>query len=325
MMIPCVRRAAACLACFVTALGACSAAPRSDADSGRGPGRPAQPDGAVVIDTSIAGRSASAAPGTEGTGCPKPGATMSCCEKGRRMCIGGDEFATWGPCLALVGGAVLTCELDGGLDCTTNEFAVGCRDASIPDGGLDCTTNEFAPGCRDGGQSLCTDKTINNEPEILAGYTPAAGQSVGMNGQIIVWLTDEHPFPIAPHEQLDLVTGDITLPGDRTARASDGYLWEPALYIAPETAESGGKPHFPQKFKGTYNNNPMNGVKLQPMNGAPIDVPPAGVSLREKFDAEAIWDVAALGLSPGTYSAQFVVRDGDDDRGVGCVSIIIAP
>jgi hypothetical protein len=309
----------------VAALGGCSS------HSSGGPTGPSPwmlPSGAVVPGSALAGRSAPVPPGTEGTGCPEPGATIQCCENGRRTCTAsGQEFSTWGPCRANKGGKILLCDPpipDGGLSCETSEF--GCHDASLPDGGLNCATNEFAPGCRDGGMSLCADKVVNNEPEVLAGYTPAAGQAVGVHGQIIAWLTDEHPFPIAPGEQLDLTTGDVLVPGDRTARASDGYLWEPALYIAPETAESGGRPHFPQKIKGTYNNDPIRGgKKLLPMQGAPLDPAPAGVKLSEKFNAEAIWDVDVLGLAPGTYSAQFVIRDGDDDRGVGCVTIVIAP
>ena len=50
-----------------------------------------------------------------------------------------------------------------------------------------------------------------------------------------------------------------------------------------------------------------------------------GAMLMEKFSTEFIWDVASLGLKPGTYLAEFVIHDGDHDRAVGCVVITIDP
>jgi hypothetical protein len=32
-----------------------------------------------------------------------------------------------------------------------------------------------------------------------------------------------------------------------------------------------------------------------------------------------------LGLAPGTYAAEFLIFDGDRDRGIGCVNIEITP
>jgi hypothetical protein len=113
------------------------------------------------------------------------------------------------------------------------------------DSGNVCGVNEFGPGCDAGMPKLCTDESVSNEPEILAAYSPANGKSVSENGQIKVWINDERAAIIAPNEQIDSMTGLITAPGDRTAKAPDGYLWEPALYIAPQTAENGGTPHFP--------------------------------------------------------------------------------
>jgi hypothetical protein len=202
--------------------------------------------------------------------------------------------------------------------------------------------------------SLCTNTAVNTEPEILAAYSPAPGQSVPRNGQIKVWCNDEGPCFIAPGEKVDPNTGAIVTPGDRTAKAADGYLFEPALYIAPETAENGGTPHFPNWIKGQYNNEPnetsppmcggpmggpMGGPKGGPMGtttattttqscgtvGALIDALPTGTPLREKFTDEYVWDVCSLGLGPGTYTAEFVIHDGDRDRGIGCVTIVISP
>jgi hypothetical protein len=170
--------------------------------------------------------------------------------------------------------------------------------------------------------TLCNVGGVNNEPDILVGYSPANGQSVGAGGQIKVWVTDEGAPIIAPGEVVDPNTGVITTPGDRTAKAADGYLWEPALYIAPQTAENGGTPHFPDMIKGHYNPDPTTtwtaGQLVQGM-----DPPPAGAQLLDDYTGEDIWNVSSLGLSPGAYMAEFVIHDGDRDRGVGCVTIVI--
>jgi hypothetical protein len=253
------------------------------------------------------------------TGCPTPGATRSCCPGGTQTCSGGLEFAFWGPCLDSKG-VTLTCS----GTCADNEF--GKCDAGVDSGNV-CGENEFGPGCDAGMPKLCTDESVSNEPEILAAYSPANGKMVSENGQIKVWINDERAAIIAPNEQIDPMSGLITAPGDRTAKAPDGYLWEPALYIAPQTAENGGTPHFPQAIKGWYNNNPpANGGR--PPNGAGVQVPgmdppPNGTKLPEKYTTEDIWDVSQLGLPPGTYIGEFVIHDGDRDRAVGCVTIVI--
>ena len=169
---------------------------------------------------------------------------------------------------------------------------------------------------------LCKAGGVNNEPKILVGYAPASGQTVGATGQIKVWVNDEGAPIIAPGEIVDPTTGAITSPGDRTAKAADGYLWEPALYIAPETAESGGTPHFPTAIKGSYNNTTIKGAGSLV---AGMDPPPPGSVLADRYTGEDIWNVSSLGLGPGTYFAEFVIHDGDRDRGVGCVTIVIAP
>jgi hypothetical protein len=270
--------------------------------------------------------------------CSPLGATRSCCSAGTQTCGGNGEFPIWGPCLDAKG-APANCT----GKCAAGEFGPGC-DAGV-DSGTKCGPGEFGPGCDAGTKCglgnfgpgcdasvpppppLCTDPTVSNEPEILAGYSPASGQSVGENGQIKVWVNDEHAPIIAPNEQIDPNTGLITTPGDRTAKAADGYLWEPALYIAPQTAENGGTPHFPQSIKGWYNNMPPAGGG-RPAAGAGVqvpgmDAPPAGTSLSLQYTGEDIWDVSALGLSPGTYIGEFVIHDGDRDRAVGCVTIVI--
>jgi len=172
---------------------------------------------------------------------------------------------------------------------------------------------------------VCTDPTLNTEPEILAGFSPDAGQTVDQTGQIKVWVCDEHPPFIAPGEQVDNTTGAITTPGNRTAVAGDGLLYEPALYIAPQSPTNGGAPLFPQWIKGSYNNNPPRPTRTASAGAVP-DPLPAGASWCASdapFRVEFVWDVSSLGLPPGTYTAVFSIHDGDGDRAISCVTIVI--
>ena len=145
-------------------------------------------------------------------------------------------------------------------------------------------------------------------------------------------MDDENAPFIAPGEIVDSTTGNITTPGDRTAKAPDGYLWEPALYILPQSAATGGTPHFPVMIKGDFNNAPP--TRGTGGTGAPIDPSPGGAGAAPTcifgiciggtaYHAEYIWDVNSLGLPPGNYAAEFLIFDGDRDRGVGCVNITI--
>jgi hypothetical protein len=144
---------------------------------------------------------------------------------------------------------------------------------------------------------------------------------VSNSGLIKVWVQDENSPFIAPGEQVDNTTGAIIAPGDRTVTATDGLLYEPALYFAPQSPTTGGTPYFPQAVKGSYNNNPPTRGTFT--GGAPIDPPPAGSNLSLQYKGEFIWNVAALGLTPGSYTAIFSVHDGDRDRAIGCITIIV--
>jgi hypothetical protein len=255
----------------------------------------------VTPDGGTGGSSPAASSGGSGQqtlSCNSAGATQSCCGTGTQTCSGSAEFLTWGPCVD-PSGQTLSC-------CMPGEFTT-C-DAGAP---------PLPPL-----PALCLAGGVNNEPEILVGYAPASGEVVGANGQIKVWINDEGAPIIAPGEQLDPATGQITTPGDRAAKAPDGYLWEPALYIAPQSAENGGTPHFPSLIKGSYNNTTKKGAGALILG---MDPPPVGTMLPETYTAEDIWDVNALGLGPGTYIGEFVIHDGDHDRGVGCVTIVIDP
>jgi hypothetical protein len=206
-------------------------------------------------------------------------------------------------------GTPLTCGSVG--DCSVSEAPNHVCDA----GGNDGSSPPPPPG-------LCNDPSINTEPGILVGYSPAVGQTVGRDGQIKVWVNDEHPPFLAPGEQVDPVSGAVTMPGNRTAAAPDGLLWEPAVYFAPQTPLNGGTPYFPQWIKGWYNNAPPSTSGGFEVPG--MDPPPPGTALRDKFTSEDIWDVSALGLPAGTYTAVFVIHDGDRDRAIGCITLVIA-
>jgi hypothetical protein len=246
--------------------------------------------------------------------CSKAGETQSCCTTGTMTCSGDAEFPTFGPCLS-PSGMVLSCCIPAELQTCNPD---GGTSSSSPGG---CMPSEFTT-CDAGAPApaLCTNMSVNTEPKILVGYAPASGQAVGAGGQIKVWVNDEGAPIIAPGEQVDPNTGAITMPGDRTAKAADGYLWEPALYIAPQSAENGGTPHFPTAIKGSYNNTTVKGPGMMV---AGMDPPPAGSTLGSTYTGEDIWDVSSLGLGPGVYTAEFVIHDGDRDRAVGCVTIQI--
>lgn len=231
------------------------------------------------------------------------GSTQSCCSGGAQTCSAAGEIGipTWGPCLDSTG-AVVTC--------SPNDQCVPGETSRVCDAGVDASS-----------PPICTDKTVSTEPKILVGYSPAMGQTVGMTGQIKVWVNDENAPFIAPGEQVDNTTGAVTTPGTRTATASDGLLDEPGLYIAPATPTNGGTPHFPQLIKGSYNNSPPTRSTFN--GGAAIDPVPAGATLSSKYTGEFVWDVSALGLGPGTFTAVFSVHDGDKDRAIGCVTIVI--
>jgi len=303
---------------LVALLASCGGA---SGDSGFGSG--AGPGSGAPATSSGGGASGSGSFGSGGSGASQPcstvGSTRSCCATGTQTCTGGSEFPVWSPCVD-ASGATLTCNVTGGG---------GTEDGGGPGhgggGGEDGGTGGGGGGGEDASlpiPALCNDQNVNTEPEILVGYSPATGQTVGATGQIRVWVNDENPPIIAPGEQVDPATGKITLAGDRTAKAPDGYLWEPALYIAPQTAENGGTPHFPQWIKGSYQTDPNgNGNSLS----GGMDPVPAGATLAEQYTGEDVWDVSALGLGPGTYMAEFVIHDGDDDRAVGCVTIVVTP
>ncbi len=268
-------------------------------------------------------------PTGQGDQCSAVGMKRACCGKGNQTCQGTGEFPMWGPCIGSNGLTMTKCTVPSG--CGVGENAKSC-DAGVPDSG---PPGDSAVPILPPAPKLCTDPTVSTEPQIIAGYSPTTGQTVGGNGQIKVWVTDECPAFIAPNEVVDATTGMISTPGDRTALATDNYLDEPALYIAPQSADNGGTPHFPQYVKGAYNNMPpapggspnFAGCFLGTVGakGPAYDPPPAGTAaLNQLYNTEFVWDVNKLGLAPGSYIGEFSIHDGDRERAIGCVNIVIS-
>ncbi len=260
---------------------------------------------------------ASSGTSSAGEACTTLGAEQSCCGMGTQTCLPSGEFSVWGPCVSQAG-TTLTCPgVSSG--CSASEAKTGCSG----DGGGGGNGGGGGPPDGGGVPSLCTDPSINTEPGILVAYAPSLGQSVGSQGQIKVWVNDEGAPFISSGEQVDPTTGAVTTPGARSATAPDGLLWEPAIYLAPQTPLNGGVPYFPDWIKGTYNNAPPTAGRG--ITGAAIDPLPSGTVLHDKYTAEYVWDVSAMGLTPGRYTAVFVVHDGDRDRGIGCVTMSVTP
>lgn len=180
--------------------------------------------------------------------------------------------------------------------------------------------------------SIC-QTTVNSDPSIILTYLPTAGQTVSATGQIKVWVNDAGAPFISTGEQVNPTTGAVTTIGDRAAKAADGYLLEPGLYIAPETVENDGQPHFPDFIKGQFNNtgllgNVTNGPEYDPLppgSPQPGEVNPNGLGFN-RYVAEYIWNVQNLGLATGTYQAEFLIyggTGGDKDRAAICVTLIV--
>ena len=265
-----------------------------------------------------------------GVECSNPKATRICCTNGSQTCVAGGEFSLWGPCVDGTG-AQLTCGSVGG--CSPGEINTECDGGASSSGGA---SGGSGGGGSSGGASgsgsgssggtppppaLCTDPSVNTEPGILLAYAPPQGFAVSSNGVIKVWVNDEGAPFVAPGEQVDSTSGLVTAPGNRSATAADGLLYEPALYFAPQTPLNGGTPYFPTWIHGQYNNQPPTVGPVQVSGG--MDPLPSGISGRDKYTVEYVWDVSKMNLSPGTYMAVFVIHDGDRDRGIGCVTIVV--
>lgn len=163
--------------------------------------------------------------------------------------------------------------------------------------------------------SLCKKGEDNTNPDLIIAHSPAHGTAVRKDGQIKIWTNDTAPLKIAPNEKIVRSSGQIATPGDRTARAPDGYLWEPALYIFPNTVDAGGRAFFPTFIRGSYDNGEVK------VSYGSDQVPPAVIYKDKGRSAQIIWNVQDLGLVPGSYQLQFVVHDGNAGRAISCIAI----
>jgi hypothetical protein len=308
------RKTAALFLFAVTSLLACGgSASWSDPSNGGPAGGTNNGTGGLLGGEGGANTGGSPTLTATGQTCTGLGTVRYCCVHGTQTCENAGEFFVWGTCVD-PSGTTLTCGSVGG--CSASEAPNPLCDGGASDGPAPPPPTPPTPP-----PAVCNDPALNNEPEILVGYSPGMGQTVGLNGQVKVWVNDESSPFIAPGEMVDNTTGAIAAPGNRATTASDGLLYEPALYIAPQSPTNGGTPHFPQWIKGSYNNNPPTRGSFT--GGATIDPAPPGASFTLRYSAEFIWDVSALGLTPGTYTAVFSVHDGDHDRAIACITLVI--
>ena len=163
--------------------------------------------------------------------------------------------------------------------------------------------------------SLCTKGGANKHPEALIAYTPYQSQAVSSQGQIRLWVSDTKPPYISPNEVITKADGSVKTPGIRDAPAPNGYLWEPQLYVFPQTVDVNGKPYFPSFVHGEYNNVTMIGISY----GA--DITPPNALPTGPFTVEFVWNVSDIGLTDGEYEIEFVAQDGNQQLGVRCINI----
>ena len=162
--------------------------------------------------------------------------------------------------------------------------------------------------------SLCRKDGANVHPEALIAYLPEQARAVSTLGQIKLWVSDTHPPSIAPNEQITKSSGSVKTPGDRGAKAPDGYLWEPQLYVFPATVDNNGKQYFPAYVQGNYNNG-------QDMVSFGSDIVPPNALPLSKFTVEFVWNVKDIGLTDGEYKIEFVAHDGNQKLGVRCMNL----
>ena len=163
--------------------------------------------------------------------------------------------------------------------------------------------------------SLCQKGGANKNPDLIIATSPSNGTGIQSDSQVKVWINDTAPIKIAPAELVTRGSGAISSAGDRTARAPDGYIWEPAVYIMPNTIDANGTPFFPTFIRGAYNNG-----DTRVSYGA--DQVPNNVTFTDKGrSVELIWNVKDLNLGPGAYQLQFVAHDDNANMAVKCISM----
>jgi hypothetical protein len=162
--------------------------------------------------------------------------------------------------------------------------------------------------------SLCQKGGANKHPEAIVAYEPDQASAVSTDGQIKLWVSDTKPPYISPNEEVQKSTGEVKTPGSRTAKAPDGYYWEPQLYIFPQTVEKNGKAYYPNYVEGDY----FNGIPLVSY-GSDI-LPPDALPL-SSYTVEFVWNVSAIGLTDNDYDIEFVVHDGNQNLAVKCITI----
>jgi len=162
--------------------------------------------------------------------------------------------------------------------------------------------------------SLCRKGGANVHPDALVAYLPDQATAVSTTGQIKLWVSDTLQPYISPGELINRSSGAVKKPGDRTATAPNTYLWEPQLYIFPQTVENNGKEYFPSFVQGDYNNG-ASGVSYG------SDILPTSSLKLSNYTIELVWNVKDIGLTDGEYKIEFVAQDGHAQLGVKCMTL----
>jgi len=190
--------------------------------------------------------------------------------------------------------------------------------------------------------NICSAATLTFDDEgasssdsnIFIALDPPNGQLVGSTGDIRAWVSDEAGGGMPTSAGVDS-SGRITKHSDPIIdKDSHGYPWEPAIYITLITPqnqngpfsgdkENGGTPTFVTAVKGK-----VTSARDSPWLQIPTYSDPLPWRIGNRIGdgvhiAEFIWNVASLGLAPGTYRVQVAVHDGDSHLAVECTTIII--
>ncbi len=174
----------------------------------------------------------------------------------------------------------------------------------------------------------------NSESNIFIALDPPVGQTVGATGVIRAWVSDEAGGGIASSTTAD-GNGFITKHSDPTIdKDSNGYPWDPAIYITKLSTANQPGPYSGDKENGGVPKllTAVKGKVAQQNDGPWISIPahtdPTLYKIGTRVGdgehvAEFIWHVSSLGLTPGTYRVQVAVHDGDEHLAVECTTINI--
>jgi hypothetical protein len=192
-----------------------------------------------------------------------------------------------------------------------------------------------------------------NEPNIYYASQPGSNETVPTGGTIKVWYTDEQAMSLGKNPGVSAWQANMTLqnPSVGDTAAKDGiFPYYPALFLTDITSDptsragdvqNGGIAHPPSMVYGawkaqgegnpsgyTQDTLPAGADQFSSIPSANLNTNTGERGTETGFQAELLWNVSSLGLTPGhSYRAQFVIHDGDRDGdiGLGCTTIVLSP